>query len=277
MNKNPDLSFVDKIQEFSAIPAVVMEIWELLNEQPEKYIELTIIDRINLDPALAAFVLKFCNSPFFSPRENINTISHAYNMLGFNRIKAILISYFLRNLSDKISNKHFGNYLWEHSFQVAFISRILARHLGISDESELAYTAGLLHDIGKLAIYFYDRENYEYLLQHTDKERKSLYPIEYSTYGFTHADTGSRLLKKWRFSDLLIHTAQCHHDFQNCTSKEKIVGVVAFANATAHHALEKQEIPSQFLEFFNMSENKYNQVIDEIFDALSNSWALTLK
>ena len=278
MNNSHDLSFIDTIEEFRAIPSIIMELMGLLNELPDKEIEITIVNRIGLDPALAAFVLKFCNSPFFAHRKSINTISHAYHMMGFTRIKSILMSYFLRSLCNKIGNEYFSNYLWEHSFQVAFIARELANHLGQRKIAEEAYTAGLLHDIGKQAIYFHDRLNYEYLLQHVDKERKPLLPLEQSTYGFSHADTGTRLLEKWRFSELLIHSVQYHHDFDNYPGKEKVVGIVAFANITAHYALEKQEeLPVKFLEFFKLTENRYNKVIEDIFRILSSSWLISLE
>jgi HD-like signal output (HDOD) protein len=96
MRKRPGLSFIDNIEELRAIPSVVMELMGLLNSySPTPDIEMAIVSKIELDPALTAFVLRFSNSSFFSPRSRINTISRALAMMGFTRTKLILMSYFI--------------------------------------------------------------------------------------------------------------------------------------------------------------------------------------
>ena len=278
MNKHPDLAFIDNLKELRATPVVVMELMGLLHDSPGRDIEIAVANKIALDPAMTAFVLKFCNSPLFSHRAPVNTVSRALTMMGFYRLKSILISYFLRTLYAKVGKKYIFNYLWEHSFQVAFISRELATHLDCEEIAEEAYIAGLLHDIGKLVVYCHDPENYEDLLQQVDKERVSLLPLETDTYGYSHTDTGSYLMDLWRLSDLLKHSVQYHHDFDHYRGKEKAVGLVAFANITAHYALGKQdESPEKFLKSFGMSEKRYQLILEDIFRILTESWSMKSK
>lgn len=278
MRKRPDLSFIDNIEEFQAIPTVVMELIGLFNESPGKDIEIAIVNKIGLDPALTAFVLKFCNSPLFAHRVPVNTISHALNMIGFPRAKSIMMSYFLRTLLNKKGKRYVANFLWEHAFQVAFTARELANHLGWRKYSEEAYIAGLLHDIGKMVIYFHDPDTYDNLLQQADKERKPVEPLEKETYGYSHTETGSYLIDKWKFSDLLKHSIQYHHDFDQYPGKEKVVGLVAFANNTVHYGIEKQEeLPEQFLTKYGLSENQYNRIQEDIFRILTESWLIALE
>lgn len=271
MKEHSDLSFIDKIEELRAIPSIVTDLMSLLNDisTPIYVIE----EKIKLDPAISAYLLKLWNSPFFGFRTKIETITHGLNLIGFSRCKSILISYFLRNIYHKPSKKYIAYYLWEHSVYVAFTARELAINLNLDKIAEEAYIAGLLHDIGKLAIYFHDPDSYEALIHRADGERKSLLPLEHNVYGYSHVETGYHLMNNWRFSDLLKDSVRYHHDIHNYRGKERVVQLVAFANSTVHYAIDKQEeLPRKFLELYRLSEIGYNKILDKIFHILAQSW-----
>jgi putative nucleotidyltransferase with HDIG domain len=262
MKKEVDLSFIDQIEEFGAISPVVMQIITLLNN-PDAPVR-PIVERIELDAGMASFLLKFCNSALFPVKVEVNTVSHALNMLGIPRTKAILLSYFFKHVHDESRKKYIGSYLWEHSVNTAFIARELAVHLNAKDIADEAYMAGLLHDIGKLVIYFHDPQRYEQLLLEADSNRKPLLPIEMDTYHFSHAEAGHYLLNKWEFSDILKDSVRCHHDI-NPKARERVVNFATFANSTTHFAIDRQEeLPKTFLKFYGLSEKKYEKVLDEI-------------
>jgi putative nucleotidyltransferase with HDIG domain len=271
MINNSDISFVDKIEELRAIPPLVIDLMTLLNDTS---IPIHVIEeKIKLDPAITSYLLKQCNSPLFGFRTPIDTVSHGLKMFGYSRCKSMLISYFLRNLYNRPGKKYITYYLWEHSVYVAFTARELAINLNQKKITEEVYIGGLLHDIGKLAIYYHDPETYEYLVLEADRERKSLLPLEQDVYGYSHVETGYRLLDKWKFPDIYKDSILYHHDIKNYQGNDKVVPLVAFANSTVQYAIEKRgELPGEYLELYKLSEIKYYKILDKIFHILVQSW-----
>lgn len=263
MKKRGDLSFIDKIEELRAIPSLVVEVTSLLNETfPDTN---AVEEKIKMDPAIASFILKFSNSPFLGIRVPLVKLRFAIELIGPTTTKGILMSYFLRNTLKKAAKEEFSNYLWEHSVFVAIISRELAIRLNLKNVCEEAYTAGLLHDIGKYAIYYDDPFDYENLMLEADRDRKALLPLEKDFYGYSHAEVGYYLLNRWRFSDLLKDSVRYHHDIRHYPGGEEVVKLVAFGNSTFHYAIEKQgELPREFLEFYNLSIENYNKIVNSI-------------
>lgn len=276
--KNDDLSFIDEIDELSAIPSVVMETMTLLSGPPDKEKESLIVKKIKRDPAMVTFVFKLCSSPLLGIRRHVTTVEHALNMIGFPRYKSMLMSYFLRNVYGKTDKKYVGGYLWEHSLYVAFISRELAIHLGFDLERvEEAYIAGLLHDIGKLAIFSHDSQTYETLMFEADRERKAFRSLEENEYGYSHVDAGYYLAHKWGLADLFKDTIRYHHNFSDYHGGDEIVRLVAFGNITAHYAIAKQAaLPKELLEYYNLSEEKYENIINKIFGVLVDARLLQI-
>ncbi|MCP5105452.1 MAG: HDOD domain-containing protein [bacterium] len=262
MTKETDLSFIDRIEELSAISPVIMEVITLLNN-PNPPIR-PIVTRIELDPGMTSFVLKYCNSPLFPLKAQVNTVAHALNMLGIPRAKAILLTYFFKSLHRKSVKKYIANYLWEHSVNVAFIARELAVHLGAKEIADEAYVGGLLHDIGKLVLAFHKSDTYEKLLLEADKERKSLLPLERENFKVSHLEAGHYLVSKWGFADVLKNAVLGHHDLK-LEGRDRVLNFVTFANCTAHAAIDLQEeLPEVFLEFYGLSREEYERILDEI-------------
>lgn len=262
MKKEVDLSFIDQIEELGTISPVVMQIITLLNN-PDPPIR-PVVERIELDAGMASFLLKYCNSALFPVKVEVNTVSHALNMLGIPKTKGILLTYFFKNIHKNSKKKYIGSYLWEHSVDAAFIARELAIRLDSKKIADEAYMAGLLHDIGKLVIYFHDPNRYEELMLKADKDRKPFLPMEMDTYHFSHVEAGHYLVNKWGFSDILKDSVRYHHDI-NPTDRERVVNFATFANSTAHFAIDRrEELPEPFLKFYGLSEEKYEEILDEI-------------
>lgn len=272
MRKQGDLSFIDGIEELRAIPSLVTEVTAMLNAS---YFDTKAIEeKIKLDPGMVTFILKFCNSPFLGLKAPILNLRFALDLIGPTTSKSILMSYFLRNLSNKSAKKSISGYLWEHSVLVAVMARELARHFNLEKIAEEVYLAGLLHDIGKLAIYLHDPENYESLLLEADGKRETIFPLETHYYGCSHVDAGYYLLNRWGLSDLLKDAVRYHHDIQNYHGGEHVVKLTAFANSTFHYAIERQgELPAFFLEKYNLSEEQFHRILDPIYLTLAKSQA----
>lgn len=268
MAKQTDLSFIDEIEELKAIPAVVMELTGMLNNPSIKGEKIT--KKIEMDAAITAYVLKYCNAAYWGPRVPIKTISHAIKMIGLPRCRSILMAYFFRCLLRKVNSTFINNYLWEHSLAVAFFARERATQLKLAEEEgEEAYIAGLLHDIGKLVIYYFDSEKYESLLKVKKNETLPFILNEKETYGYSHVETGEYLLKRWRFPELFRDSVSNHHGLENFKEKDTTVQLVIFANSMAHFALDQEMDPTiDFLNLHDLSEEQYNIIFNNAINTM---------
>ncbi len=271
-----ELKFIDHIEELTAMPRVAMDLMALLSN-PETPVR-DVVARLSLDAALAAFILRYCNSPLLAVRNQINSITQAVNLIGFTKCKSLLMSYFIRNMYNISGKKYINDFLFEHSLSTAIIARELAAHLGVPDRKEQAYLTGLLHDIGKLVLYVHDPVRYEQLIHRVDGERKTFIFLEERTYGYTHVETGYYLMNKWGFSDLLDNSLRYHHYFENYTGPDPLTGLAAFANSTFHYAIDKlEELPKQYLEYYHLSEQEYARMLDHIIHTVAQSQLIHFK
>ncbi len=269
------LDAIDDVEELSAIPSLLMELMTLLNDPSTR--QPVLVEKIKQDAALTAFLLKYCNSSLFSSRLKINRVEHALSMIGIPRCKSIMMSYIMRNLYRNAGNNPFTSAIWEHSILVALIAREVTLFIGKEAAlAEDAYTAGLLHDIGKLAIYLLDKEDYEELYVVTDTE-KDLVTREKEFYGFNHSEAGNYLMKGWEFSEILSEPALYHHHIADYKGILEVTGLVAFANAAFHDSVSSLIPMNPFLlELYGLDNAKYQEFMEGIGDTLQAAASLKL-
>jgi len=250
---------IAQIDEINAMPVVTLDLMGLLNEQGTTITDLS--RKVKSDEALAAFILKNCNSPLYGIKSEIKSILQALTLLGFSRIKSILMTYINKNLYNISGKSEIKNKLWRHSVSVASFSQAIATHIKV--DTEEAYLAGLLHDIGKLIIYNAEQKIFEKVLTEIELSGSESYLIETKFLGFNHMEIGSLIMEKWKFSNNLIESAQFHHTNLNI-GNNKFIGVVAFANEISHseHDAKSDIKQSPFLKEYNISYDKLKKIID---------------
>ncbi|MCP4388068.1 MAG: HDOD domain-containing protein, partial [Gammaproteobacteria bacterium] len=133
--------------------------------------------------------------------------------LGRERLKHILIGSVLRGVFSGQDNPAFSmQVFWQHSIKTAIIARELARQVSQIDEPEVMFTAGLLHDIGKLLLIKKFPERMlaaeEYMIQ----KRVDILSAELNQVGLTHTAVGEALMYHWGLPQLLVDCASFHHE-----------------------------------------------------------------
>jgi putative nucleotidyltransferase with HDIG domain len=169
---------------------------------------------ISMDQTLTSQILAIANSSFYGLRRNIDTISEAIFVLGFNAVKAIALA---------ISTKEiYGNHgilsqkLWEHAIGVSIIASKVADKLHIADfQPEEAVVGGLLHDVGKAVMLQGISESYQSLIKRVYSEHVSYIRLEKEVFGFDHQDVGALLIEQWSLPERLIKLVQYHHNCQS--------------------------------------------------------------
>jgi len=129
--------------------------------------------------------------------------------------------------------------LWEHSIATSMAGRWLAIELG-AVEPEMAFVAGMLHDIGKIHIYSQEPEAYADLIRETEVAGDRFFPREREIIGFTsHESVGALLARKWQLSDEIVEVIRFHHEIEEglnaVAGNQRLVALVSTANLLANH------------------------------------------
>jgi HD-like signal output (HDOD) protein len=159
------------------------------------------------DPALTADLLLVANSPLFGTRANIASIRHALTHLGLERVRSlastIALSFFVRNQPRTA----FVRQVWGHSIATATIAEVLGRVYRSSD----MYTAGLMHDLGRLGMLLTVGQNYETWVSAAVPNIEDSMQLEWANFGMNHCEAGSMVGQKWGFPTVLQNCMVAHH------------------------------------------------------------------
>ena len=192
-----------------AVPLVAAKVLDLLGSEDTTVEELE--KAILADNSLTTRILRMANSAFFRCRQDIDTISDAVAVLGFNTIRSIMLA-----VSTREIYRPFGlleEKLWEHNLGVSIAAGAIACE--IRGGMEEASIAGLLHDTGKVLMNSSQPERYLFLAQSVQEDKVPFHTIETDVFGFGHAEAGSLLGEKWGFPDILTGAIRHHHDWKN--------------------------------------------------------------
>lgn len=202
--------FVDKLTHLPPNPQILNK---LLDEVQNPNVNLDrISEYIQVDASLASRVLTLSNSSYYGYSIPAEDLSQAIARIGFNEVYQ-LVSLIL---SKTISNKPIESYglhegdSWENSVSCALHMEQLSSKTNIN--KSIAYTIGLLHSLGKLAMGFEDRASYEGIFEAIKTQNCSLIEAEQSIFGFNHAEAGMALLKKWGFKALVYEPIGYQYD-----------------------------------------------------------------
>lgn len=161
------------------------------------------------DPVLAADLLILANSPVFGVRATVNSIRHAIALLGLERIRSLAFAVAVKSY---MRTPKWGNALedvWRHSIATA----VIAEALGSASDTEvpLLYTAGLMHDVGRLALYQLSAEKYGQVLKTEFANAQEYLNLEKLLFGCAHDDAGAFLAAAWGFPTALCDCIRFHH------------------------------------------------------------------
>lgn len=197
-----------RIQQLPVLSDSVKDILGLFNTSD---VDLILLQRkISQDQALAARILSVANSPFYGFAGQISSLKDACIVLGIHTIRNIVIATVaVEQFSPQKSNLLDRNALWQHSVATGVAGKILATQL--KQDAETAFTAGLLHDLGKLVLDACLPDHYANVLRWRDEQDCSLQQAENKILGFDHTIVGARLAERWKLPVSLVAVIQYHH------------------------------------------------------------------
>ncbi|MCD6294048.1 MAG: HDOD domain-containing protein, partial [Deltaproteobacteria bacterium] len=166
---------------------------------------------IEKDQALVPKILSLVNSAFFGFSARISAISHAVIVLGFNTVRNAVVSVSIIEALSKGDLKNFDiTRFWTHSIAVAVVSRYLAEK-NRQGSPEDYFTAGLVHDIGKIVLAQYFQDLFKVVWASARENSLSFYEAEKKEISITHAHIGGYLAGKWKLPHGMIDAIRHHH------------------------------------------------------------------
>jgi putative nucleotidyltransferase with HDIG domain len=159
-------------------------------------------------------LLQVVNSVAFGIGGGVTTVQQAVQLAGVEVISALLLGLQARNFAEtRLKNRKLLREFWQHSLEIGTRCRTVARIEGMNTRGQATcFTAGLLHDVGKLVLATHDEKEYGALVARAQRERVPLHKIEAEVYGATHADIGAYLLGLWGLPDEIITAVERHHN-----------------------------------------------------------------
>ncbi|MGH7973053.1 MAG: HDOD domain-containing protein, partial [Limisphaerales bacterium] len=217
--------FLESIDYLPPVPRNLVALTELLG-QTEVSVE-QVVEIIQYDPASTAEVLRLSNSAYLSPAEPASDLHEAITRVGFNEIFQLVTPL---SVAPLISCEHKGSGLcvrdlWMHSVIAAVAGKLIAATH--EEETSLAFTACILHDLGKILFARGLTNDYDTVLALSQRDQIPLHMAERTVLGFDHAELGGRLLERWKFPPQLIHAACFHHDPAAAPSEYRRVAAYA--------------------------------------------------
>lgn len=221
---------VRDLQALPSLPAVVME---LLGEIDQEDVDISVLaKKVSHDQALTAKTLRLANSSLWGLHVKVTTIQQAITFLGFQTTRnlitaAALTGVFREGQCAGFNDKAF----WRHSIATAVCCKVIARRVRLNQD--YAFTAGLLHDIGRLVLVSTFPRHYEEVLAYRAAHDTTVLEAERAVMKLDHVVAGATLAEHWHFSDTMQMAITYHHE-PEIPGAGVLAAIVHVANAVVH-------------------------------------------
>lgn len=219
------------LNSLPAMPAIAHKLLSLPLDTEEG--EAQMLALIGQDPQLSARIIGLANSPAMGIGRKISGVRDAAMLLGLGRLKSVAIG--IATMSE-LANQPTRNFapqdLWSHSMAIAIVMNALALEMPgrIRPNENQIFLAGLLHDIGLMALHHLDAEaNDELHHQLRLQPRRRIHDVELELLGVTHGHIGALLAQHWHLPAELVEVMESHHSLHVGAIANPLVRLVIIA------------------------------------------------
>jgi HD-like signal output (HDOD) protein len=201
---NPSWSYL----RLPPFPRVALRVLQLANNENVQLHQLS--EMISSDPAFASEVLTIANSLLYAPRFPAASVMQAIAVLGANNLQGLCLTVGVRGFMGKALNQPIMRDLWRHNLACALIADQLAS-VGFIDR-DIAYTMGVMHDIGRLALAVIRPTEYSLPLTAHKGSPASILQVERKMFGWDHCEAGRQLIAEWNLPSGYEAIVAKHHE-----------------------------------------------------------------
>ena len=259
---------LDKLPPFPLVASRLMQL--LAREDPD----ITEVGQmISAEPVFATRVLQMANSPLFALTAQVKTLSHAIVVLGLARVKSITVTRALGDYVAPALNVRSLRVCWQNSLAGALLAEKLARASKM--DPDVAYVAGLLRDIGRLALLVKYPDSYANLLAVSGEHAFDLISTERELFDVDHCQAGAWLMERMPFPPELAEVVAHHHDaptdktfrlVQLIQIADRMADALGFAVVARVNPVQfgevLQDLPEAALARFHYEEGELKAEID---------------
>ncbi len=207
-----------------SLPQVALKVLQLVSKDALSLSQLSAL--IAADQAFASEVLTIVNSPLYTLRAPVTGIMQGIIRLGLNRLKGIAITVGIRGYMGSSLDNPALRPLWRHSLACALLAELYAPEMPM--DVGAAYTAGIMHDLGRVVLAAAAPEEYANLLSSVGSQAEAL-KREKELFGLDHCELGRKLVIDWNLPHVFADVTSRHHTAENGVEDSEALAVVRFA------------------------------------------------
>ncbi len=214
-------------------PAIAVEILSLFDDPNSSAEQFARV--IENDPALAARLMKVCNSSYFSQRNPVTSIQRAVTVLGLRRIRMAAVGFQLVSHLDRLGDVSFDlPAFWQHSVLRACMARELAGKV-VPEHAEEAFLIGLLQECGVLLLVQLLGDEYWELYGDRGLSPTAFFAAEQKECKYNHVEIITVMVKEWKLADMIAQPLRRHHEKvhldKSSSNLERLCAVSYFVGA----------------------------------------------
>ena len=215
------------LKSLPPFPAVALQLLSQLDdtEVPMK----KIVDLLRIDPALSAEIMRVSNSALYGLSRRVDNVSHAIVVLGTEVVKRLALTVALGRFSHSFLRNQSLRICWDHSVACALIAEKLADAMG--QPKDRAYTSGLLHDVGRLALLACYPAEYGNLIAVARENDFDELECERQLFDIDHCAAGEWLGHQWNLPAEFVEAIAQHHAAE--ATDKSLLSIVTAANSIA--------------------------------------------
>ncbi len=203
--------FLEKGLKLPTWPSLLGQLGEAIRDPKTGHNEVARL--LKSDPSLTSAVLKVCNSALYGASRQISSVEAAILRLGFKEVWNIVVGLKSKEFLNAPKLSVFSGWLYEHSLRLGFLFRLLSKDINPRFE-EFYFTAGVLHDIGRMVLAQVDMDYAKYALNLPTllkEEQSEVLTEETKRWGNDHAEIGGALAEFWNMPKPLVNMIREHH------------------------------------------------------------------
>jgi putative nucleotidyltransferase with HDIG domain len=270
-----------RLESLPTLPSVMYELNRLINDPTSSAGDVTKV--MEKDQSLTGKVLKVVNSAYYAIPGGITSLHRAIAYLGYDTINQLVLAASVFKTMNKTSKSKFNlNDYWKHSVGVAMTAETLAKWCNHTNPSE-CFTGGLLHDVGKLALYHVAPDYWDAIVSEAFAKNITVTASELNLNIMSHTEVGALLVNVWKLPSVLEYIISYHHELnlakRHCPQENNhTIDIVALANKMVHdldfgNSGHTQKFPADgnLLKRINLNSIQLPLILKDVLRNLSNA------
>lgn len=269
---------IQRLQDLPSLPVVVMQVYQMADNPDVSAQQLALV--IGKDQGFTMRLLRLANSAYYGMMRRIGTIEEAVVVLGINTVRNLALiaaTYPLFRRALLGYTPHVDG-LWCHSMAVGLAAQTSVRFFDVPVRNE-AFTAGLLHDVGKLVISTALTDWMGELYELVTLYHKPVHEAERELFGFTHEEVGALVVERWNLPPTIVKMIRFHH--QSLEQGDASCALIEFADYCANqlgYMMNPEAPPEPFdtrvLNVLGIGLEEAEQLMARVKEVLQASHAL---